>query len=126
MRKQSFRGNVFVANLPQGFTDAELARAFDPFGLVIGALLARDLKSGAAKTHGLVDIAPQRAADAAVAAMNGIVIGGSRIEVRPADPAMSITVPGAPPRGRVERRDARPANRARAVVVEHRSLPPRG
>ena len=72
MRKQSFRGNVFVANLPQGFTDADLARAFDPFGLVIGALLARDLKSGAAKTHGLVDIAPQRAADAAVAAMNGM------------------------------------------------------
>ena len=39
---------------------------------------------------------------------------------------LKITVPGTPPRGRVERRDARPASRARAVVVEHRSLPPRG
>jgi RNA recognition motif-containing protein len=124
MRKQSFRGNVFVANLPQGFTDQDLAQTFDAFGLVIGALLARDLKTGAAKTHGLVDIAPQKAADAAIAAMNGTVIGGSRIEVRRADPAMSITVPGpAPSRARMERREPRPA--ARAVVVEHRSLRPR-
>ena len=62
MRKQSFRGNVFVANLPQGFADGDLAQIFDAFGLVIGALLARDSKTGAAKTHGLVDIAPQKAA----------------------------------------------------------------
>src|SRR5215470_11222747 len=126
MRKQTFRGNVFVANLPQGFTDADLAQIFDAFGLVIGALLARDSKTGALKTHGLVDIAPQRAADAAVAAMNGTVIGGSQIEVRHADPAMSITFPGSPPsRAREERREPRPAPRTRAVVVEHRSLRPR-
>ncbi|HEV3177306.1 MAG TPA: hypothetical protein VGZ72_15040 [Stellaceae bacterium] len=126
MRKQSFRGNVFVANLPQGFTDGDLAQTFDVFGLVIGALLARDSKTGAPKTHGLVDIAPQRAADAAIAAMNGTVIGGSQIEVRRADPAMSITVPGAgPSRAHVERREPRPAARTRAVVVEHRPLRPR-
>jgi hypothetical protein len=59
MRKQSFRGNVFVANLPQGFTDEDLAQSFDAFGLVIGAVLARDAKTGAPKNHGLVDIAPQ-------------------------------------------------------------------
>jgi RNA recognition motif-containing protein len=123
MRKQSFRGNVFVANLPQGFTDEDLAQIFDAFGLVIGALLARDGKTGTAKNHGLVDIAPQRAAEAAIAAMNGTVIGGSKIEVRRADPAMSITVPGTgPSRARVERREPRPV---RAVVVEHRSLRPR-
>jgi len=126
MRKQTFRGNVFVANLPQGFTDADLAEIFDAFGLVIGALLARDGKTGAAKTHGLVDIAPDRAADAAIAAMNGTVIDGSQIEVRRADPAMSITVPSAAPsRAWVERRETRPAARTRAVVVEHRSLRPR-
>ena len=124
MRKQSFRGNVFVANLPQGFTDEDLAQTFDAFGLVIGALLAREAKTGALKNHGLVDIAPQKAADAAIAAMNGTVIGGSRIEVRHADPAMSITVPG-PTHARVERREPRPASRTRAVVVEHRALRPR-
>ena len=122
MRKQSFRGNIFVANLPKGFTDEELAQAFDAFGLVIGALLARDSKTGGLKNHGLVDIAPQKAADAAIAAMNGTVIGGSQIEVRRADPAMSITIPVAPQRAHVERREPRPAARTRAVVVEHRSL----
>ena len=126
MRKQSFRGNVFVANLPKGFTDGDLAEIFDAFGLVIGALLARDAKTGAAKTHGLVDMAPQKAADAAIAAMHGTVIGGSQIEVRHADPAMSITVPSSgPSQARVERREPRPAARTRAVVVEHRSLRPR-
>jgi RNA recognition motif-containing protein len=125
MRKQSFRGNVFVANLPNGFTDEDLAQTFDSFGLVIGALLARDSKTGTPKNHGLVDIAPQKAADAAIAAMNGTVIGGSQIEVRRADPAMSITVPGAPPRAHVERHELRPPARTRAVVVEHRSLRPR-
>ena len=109
----------------QGFTDEDLAQTFDAFGLVIGALLARD-KTGATKNHGLVDIAPQKAADAAIAAMNGTVIGGSQIEVRRADPAMSITVPGpSPSRARMERREPRPAPRTRAVVVEHRSLRPR-
>ena len=126
MRKQSFRGNVFVANLPQGFTDEDLAQTFDAFGLVIGALLARDAKTGAPKNHGLVDIAPQKAADAAIAAMNGTKIGGSEIEVRHADPTMSITIPGpAPSQAHVERREPRPAPRTRAVVVEHRSLRPR-
>lgn len=126
MRKQSFRGNVFVANLPAGFTDEDLAQSFDAFGLVIGAVLARDAKTGVPKNHGLVDIAPQKAADAAIAAMNGTEIGGSRIEVRHADPAMSITLPGpAPSQAHVERREPRPAPRTRAVVVEHRSLRPR-
>jgi RNA recognition motif-containing protein len=127
MRRQSFRGNVFVANLPAGFTDEDLAQAFDAFGLVIGALLARDAKTGIPKNHGLVDIAPQKAADAAIAAMNGTEIGGSKIEVRHADPAMSITMPGPAPSQHVhvERREPRPAPRTRAVVVEHRSLRPR-
>jgi RNA recognition motif-containing protein len=127
MRRQSFRGNVFVANLPNGFTDGDLAQTFDAFGLVIGALLARDAKTGVPKNHGLVDIAPQKAADAAIAAMNGTVINGSQIEVKHADPAMSITRPGPAPsqHAHVERREPRPAPRTRAVVVEHRSLRPR-
>jgi len=93
MRAEKFRGNVFVANLPKGFTDAQLAEAFDEFGIVISALLARDAATGAPKNHGLVSIAPERAAAAAVAALNGKEIGGKRIEVRPADPDMALTIP---------------------------------
>lgn len=121
MRAEKFRGNVFVANLPKGFTDAQLAEAFDEFGIVIGALLARDAATGAPKTHGLVNIAPERAAAAAVAALNGKEVGGRRIEVRLADPDMALTIahrprpsadtragaPAARPTFQVERRDLR-------------------
>src|SRR5260221_13231381 len=74
MREQKFRGNVFVANLPKGYTDEELAKAFDPFGIVVGAFLARDSVTGAPKRHGLVNIAPERAAGEAVVALNGMEI----------------------------------------------------
>src|SRR5260221_12977046 len=86
MREQKFRGNVFVANLPKGYTDEELAKAFDPFGIVVGAFLARDAATGAPKRHGLVNIAPERAAGEAVAALNGMEIGGGLSTVRAARP----------------------------------------
>ena len=98
MRQQKFRGNVFVANLPKACTDAELAEEFDSFGLVLGAFIARDPDTGVSKGHALVSIAPERAAANAVAALNGKEMGGRRIEVRPADPAMALNIPA--PRGR--------------------------
>ena len=42
MRPAKFQGNIFVANLPQGFTDPQLAELFDAYGIVVGALVARD------------------------------------------------------------------------------------
>jgi RNA recognition motif-containing protein len=97
MRPQKFKGNVFVANLPKGYTDEDLAQAFDPYGIVIAAFLARDPLTGAAKGHGLVSLAPDRAAAAAVEAINGTKIGGQKIEARIAEPTMALTIP-APPR----------------------------
>lgn len=117
MRQDKFRGNVFVANLPPGFTDAELAAAFDEFGLVLSAFLARDAATGAPKTHGLVSIAPDRAANDAIAALNGTKIGNKKIEVRAADPEMALTIPK-PPRRQREAYSAPVASR-RPVVVEH-------
>jgi len=124
MRPEKFRGNVFVANLPKGFTDAQLAEAFDEFGIVISALLARDAKTGAPKNHGLVAIAPERAAAAAIAALNGKEVGGKRIEVRPADPDMSLTIPSRrQPRTETYARPAAPAQPTQpAFTVERREL----
>src|SRR5260370_21211518 len=89
MREQKFRGNVFVANLPKGYTDEDLAKAFDPFGIVVGAYLARDLATGAPKRHGLVNIAPERAAGQAVAALNGMEVRGPRLGTPPPGAAMA-------------------------------------
>jgi RNA recognition motif-containing protein len=88
-----FRGNVFVANLPLEFSDEQLAALFDPFGLVLGAYLARDPVTHAKKGYGLVNLAPDRVAAEAVKAINGQQIGGRRVEAKLADPNMAITLP---------------------------------
>jgi RNA recognition motif-containing protein len=96
MRQTKFRGNVFVANLPNGFGDEDLARLFDEFGIVLGAFLARDPATRATKGCGLVNIAPPRAAEAAIKALNGSTVGGRKIEVRTATPGMAISIPRPP------------------------------
>src|SRR5258707_13818406 len=96
MREQKFRGNVFVANLPKGYTDEELAKAFDPFGIVVGAFLARDSVTGAPKRHGLVNIAPERAAGQAGPAPTRTRTRGRKIESRPARPRTPPSPPTSP------------------------------
>jgi RNA recognition motif-containing protein len=82
MRLHHFRGNVFVANLPPDFTDDQLAEAFDSFGIVLSASVARDPATGRRLRYGFVDIATERAAKLAVAGMNGAAIDGYNIDVR--------------------------------------------
>lgn len=96
MRPNKIRGNVFVANLPHGFTDAQLAEAFDPYGIVLFAHLARDPATGETRGHGLVQLAPDRAVEDAVASLNETGIAGRRIEARRADPEMGISPPVQP------------------------------
>ena len=66
MRSQHFRGNVFVANLPPEYSDEQLAEAFDSFGIVLSASIARDPATGKQLRYGFVDIATVRAAKLAV------------------------------------------------------------
>ena len=116
MRADKIRGNVFVANLPRGFTDAQLAEAFDLYGIVLIAHLARDPVTGETLGHGLVQLAPDRAVEDAVAGVNETGIAGRRIEARRADPEMGISPP-APPRHRVG--SARPLQGG-SSTVDHR------
>jgi RNA recognition motif-containing protein len=82
MRSQHFRGNVFVANLPPEFSDDRLAEAFDSFGIVLSASIARDPATGKRLRYGFVDIATERAAKFAVESMNGTAIDGYNLDVR--------------------------------------------
>jgi RNA recognition motif-containing protein len=82
MRSRHFRGNVFVANLPPEFTDDELAETFDSFGIVLSASIARDPENGKRLRYGFVDIATERAANKAVAAINGTQVHGYTLDVR--------------------------------------------
>jgi RNA recognition motif-containing protein len=93
MRAQYFRGNVFVANLPPEFSDDQLAEAFDCFGIVLSATIARDPASGKRLRYGFVDIATERAAKLAIESMNGAPIDGYNLEVKMSDRSTAKKLP---------------------------------
>jgi len=82
MRTRNHKGNVFVGNLPTDFSDERLAEAFDPFGIVLSAAIARDPATGARLRYGFVDIATEKAAKAAIEGLNGTEVGGSKLSVQ--------------------------------------------
>ena len=143
MRSQNFRGNVFVANLPPEISDEQLAEAFDAFGIVLSATVARDPATGKRLRYGFVDIATERAAKLAVELMNGSAIDGYNLDVRISERPVTAKTPragGAPQRSqhRVMPRpgdgyDDRPATftprpqprKQPTFQVERRSLPRR-
>ena len=108
MRAQHFRGNVFVANLPPELSDDQLAEAFDSFGIVLSATIARDPVSGKRLRYGFVDIATERAAKLAVESMNGAAIDGYNLEVRISDRSTAKKLPRSAP--------ARPQPPARRIA----------
>ncbi len=120
MRPDVVKGNVFVANLPHGFTDEQLAELFDPYGIVLRAYLVRDPQTGETQGHGLVELAPERVVQAAIDAVSAERPGGRRVDVRRADATMCIVAKRAarPVRPRDEAEvEYRPAARVREPVV---------
>src|SRR3954449_10801911 len=81
------KGNVFVGNLPPDFSDDRLAETFDPFGIVLSAIVARDPTTGARLRYGFVDIATERAAMKAIEALDGSEVDGCKLNVKPRDKA---------------------------------------
>ena len=142
MRANHSRGNIFVANLPPEFTDEELAEAFDSFGIVLSASIARDPATGKRLRYGFVDIATERAAKLAVAALGGTQVHGFTLDVRISERPAKKPARPSPPRRSAFRLVARAAaegeGSARDFVpylqprkpptfqVERRSLPRRG
>ena len=96
MRANHSRGNIFVANLPPEFTDDELAETFDSFGIVLSASIARDPASGKRLRYGFVDIATERAANLAVAALSGTQIHGFTLDVRISERPAKAAKPARP------------------------------
>jgi RNA recognition motif-containing protein len=112
MRSQHFRGNVFVANLPPEFSDERLAEAFDSYGIVLSASIARDPETGKRLRYGFVDIATERAAKLAVESMNGAEVDGYNLDVRISERPVAAKKPPRPtsgPRRSPPRISARPS-----------------
>jgi RNA recognition motif-containing protein len=79
------KGNVFIGNLPPDFSDERLAEAFDPYGIVLSAAVARDPATGARLRYGFVDIATERAMTQAITALDGSEIDGCKLNVKARD-----------------------------------------
>jgi RNA recognition motif-containing protein len=97
MRTRNHKGNVFVGNLPTDFSDERLAEAFDPFGIVLSAAIARDPVTGARLRYGFVDIATEKAAKAAIAGLDGTQLNGSKLSVQLSEKPVK-KAPGTGPR----------------------------
>ncbi len=126
MRPDVVKGNVFVANLPTGFTDEQLAELFDPYGIVLRAYMARDPQTGQTQGHGLVELAPDKVVEGAIEKVSAERPGGRRVDVRRADSTMCIVAKRPPRPARPAREEAevevedRPTMRAREPVVVSR------
>ena len=96
MRLQYFRGNVFVANLPPDLTEDELAEAFDPFGIVLSAFIARDPENGKRLRYGLSTSRPSGRA-AGCRGDERTAIGGHKLDVRISEAVRTRRALPAPP-----------------------------
>lgn len=116
------KGNVFVGNLPPNFADERLAEAFDPFGIVLSAIVARDPATGAKLRYGFVDIATDKAATKAIGALDGSEIDGCKLNVKAREkPAKK---PGAAPPRRPGLHATAAKRLARSFAPTHGSAGP--
>jgi RNA recognition motif-containing protein len=111
---------IFAANLPFTFTNDQLGSLFDPFGVVIASRLVFDSETGQSRGFGFVELATERAMDAAITALNGKKIDGREIEVKRANqPVPSVKHSKRPAAAKFA--PAAAAAPQRPVIVEYRN-----
>ena len=132
MRPTRFQGNVHILNFPASTEAAELAELFDAFGIVLGAQIKTVSSASGTIRMGIVAVAPDAAADAAIVALQGHKMGNSKIRLvrakappkRPAKSAAQRARSGlteTPAPAPAERYPAKAAGaEPRKVIVEYR------
>jgi RNA recognition motif-containing protein len=98
MRPAPFKANIIIWNIPEDFTDGQLAALFDEYGLVVGAKIDRWPNEPGRTARGLVDLAPTKAVDTAIEALDGSRIEQHKLKVR--------RVPDPPPKAKAKPREA--------------------
>ena len=75
--------NIYVGNLPPGFTEHELRHEFIPFGVVLSAVIMNHQRigSGQRNGYGFVEMASESEAKVAMKKLNGSTIKGKAINV---------------------------------------------
>ena len=78
--------NIYVGNLSYSVTEEELQQAFAAFGQVASTSIIKDQFSGRSKGFGFVEMPVQEEAQAAIAGMNGKMMGDRALNVNEARP----------------------------------------
>lgn len=78
--------NIYVGNLSRETTEAELRQAFEAHGQVNSAAIIKDKFSGESRGFGFVEMPNRTEAQAAIAALNGKMLGGRTLTVNEAKP----------------------------------------
>ena len=78
--------NLYVGNLPHSTTEAELRNVFEAHGAVEKVSLVTDRDTGRSRGFAFVEMTDARAADKAIAALNGSDLGGRTLTINEAKP----------------------------------------
>jgi cold-inducible RNA-binding protein len=75
---------IYVGGLPYSATEEELENLFSASGTVTSATIITDRYTGQAKGFGFVEMSTDEEAEAAIAALNGTMMGGRNLTVNEA------------------------------------------
>jgi cold-inducible RNA-binding protein len=88
---------LFVGNIPHSATEAELRALFEPHGAVEQVSIVSERDTGRSRGFAFVEMTDSGEAEKAIAALNGVELGGRALNVNEARPK---TDRGGPGRGR--------------------------
>jgi RNA recognition motif-containing protein len=78
--------NIYVGNLPFSTTAEELRAEFEKYGSVTNSEVIKDRETGRSRGFGFVEMSDDAQADAAIAALSGMDMGGRKLTVNEARP----------------------------------------
>ena len=91
---------LYVGNLAYGISSSDLQQLFEPYGTVESAQVIMDRDTGRSKGFGFVEMGSDQEAQAAIAALNGQMVGGRSLTVNEARPKADGGGRGGPGPGR--------------------------
>lgn len=76
--------NIFVGNLPVDISEPTLRTAFEAYGKVLSATIVQDRDTGVPRGIAFIEMSSDAEAQAAIAGLNGKMIGGQAVKVNAA------------------------------------------